>query len=97
MSDEGVQGQGSSHTEQLREKALEAGQNLREAGGHVREAAREQIGHLRERAGDMYEQGRAKAKQWEEGLESYVQEKPLKSLLIAAGVGLFLGIFWKRR
>ena len=29
-------------------------------------------------------------------LEEYVQEKPIQSLLIAAGVGLLLGILWKR-
>jgi ElaB/YqjD/DUF883 family membrane-anchored ribosome-binding protein len=26
-----------------------------------------------------------------------VQEKPIQSLLIAAGVGMLLGMFWKRR
>jgi ElaB/YqjD/DUF883 family membrane-anchored ribosome-binding protein len=29
-------------------------------------------------------------------LEDYVREKPLRSLLIAAGVGMLLGILWKR-
>ena len=29
-------------------------------------------------------------------LEEYVREQPIKSLLMAAGVGVLLGILWKR-
>ena len=36
------------------------------------------------------------AHEWEEGIESYVREKPLQAVLIAAGVGLLLGALWKR-
>jgi ElaB/YqjD/DUF883 family membrane-anchored ribosome-binding protein len=32
----------------------------------------------------------------EQSLEQYVQEKPIQALLMAAGVGLLLGILWKR-
>jgi ElaB/YqjD/DUF883 family membrane-anchored ribosome-binding protein len=32
----------------------------------------------------------------EQNLEQYVQEKPIQALLMAAGVGLLLGILWKR-
>ena len=31
-----------------------------------------------------------------ETLEEYVQEKPIQALLIAAGVGMLLGLLWKR-
>jgi ElaB/YqjD/DUF883 family membrane-anchored ribosome-binding protein len=33
----------------------------------------------------------------ERSLAQYVREQPLKSILIAAGVGLVLGRFWLRR
>jgi ElaB/YqjD/DUF883 family membrane-anchored ribosome-binding protein len=36
-------------------------------------------------------------KQVERSVAQYVQEQPLTSLLIAAGVGLVLGRFWMRR
>ena len=29
--------------------------------------------------------------EWEQGLEDYVREQPIKSLLIAAGVGMLMG------
>ncbi len=80
----------------VRNAAAEVQQNLRDMGGQVRDAAREKYDELRETAGEYYEQGRQRAEEWEHSIESYVQEKPLQSLVIAAGVGLLLGLFWKR-
>jgi len=77
----------STASEQVRDKAAEAAQNIRDIGGNVRDAAREQYDN----------QGRARAQEWEETLESYVTEKPLKSLAIAAGVGILIGLLWRRR
>ena len=33
----------------------------------------------------------------EAGVEDYIKEQPIKALLIAAGVGLLVGLFWRRR
>ena len=51
---------------------------------------------MREQAADYYEHGRRRASEMEQSLEQYVQEKPIQSLLIAAGVGMLLGILRKR-
>ena len=51
---------------------------------------------LRDQANEYYETGRERAREWEQGLEQYVQEKPLQAVLIAAGVGVLLGLLWKR-
>jgi len=80
----------------LTDKAAEVGQNLRDLGGQVRDQAREKYEQFSTQARNYYDQGRETAEQWEQSLESYVQEKPLQSLLIAAGVGMLLGILWKR-
>ena len=53
-------------------------------------------GQLRDQATDYYEQGRQRATEMEQSLEQYVHEKPIQSLLIAAGVGMLLGVLWKR-
>jgi ElaB/YqjD/DUF883 family membrane-anchored ribosome-binding protein len=74
---------------QLRDKAASM-------AGNIRDAATEQYEHLRDTASEYYDQGRRKAQEWQQGLEEYVQEQPIKSLLIAAGVGMLLGILWKR-
>jgi ElaB/YqjD/DUF883 family membrane-anchored ribosome-binding protein len=80
----------------IRETAAEVQQNIRDMGGQIREAAAESYDNLRDQAREYYEQGRERALEWEQGLEDYVREKPLRSLLIAAGVGMLLGILWKR-
>jgi ElaB/YqjD/DUF883 family membrane-anchored ribosome-binding protein len=90
------QGQGDQGAQALGQKATEVGQNIREMGGQVREAATEKYEQLREQATTYYDQGRQRATEWEQGLESYVQEKPLQAVLMAAGVGVLLGLLWKR-
>jgi ElaB/YqjD/DUF883 family membrane-anchored ribosome-binding protein len=97
MNDPQGGGTGSaSATGQVREKAGEVAQNIRDMGSGVRDAAREQYDQLRGQASDYYEQGRARAQEWEQGLETYVQDKPLQALAIAAGVGLLVGLLWRR-
>jgi ElaB/YqjD/DUF883 family membrane-anchored ribosome-binding protein len=96
LNDTTGQGQSSSATDQLRDKAAEVTQNVREIGSQIRDAAKEKYENVRSQANDYYDQGRAKAQEFESSIESYVQEKPVKALLIAAGVGLVLGILWKR-
>jgi len=71
-------------------------QTLRDAGSQIRDAATEKVSQLRDQAGEYYEQGKQRAQEWEQGLEEYIREKPVQSLLIAAGVGMLLGILWKR-
>src|SRR3954469_9386091 len=45
-------------TDQLRDKAAEVGQNLRDMGGQVRDAASEKYNQLRDQANQYYSQGR---------------------------------------
>jgi ElaB/YqjD/DUF883 family membrane-anchored ribosome-binding protein len=83
------------------------GEGLREKGEQIRSAAQKQAEQLRQNAGEYYEQGRQmageyyeqgrqKAMEWSEELEHYVREQPMKSVLIAAGVGMVLGFLWRR-
>jgi ElaB/YqjD/DUF883 family membrane-anchored ribosome-binding protein len=83
-------------TAQLRESAAQVQQNLRDMGGQVKDAAEEKFNELRDQAAEYYQEGRQRARAWEQSLEHYVQERPLKSLLIAAGVGAVLGFLWRR-
>lgn len=87
-----MQSQGQSSTEQSSGVA----QNLRDMGQQVKEKAQEQFETLRQSASEYYEQGRDKAMEWEHNVEDYIREQPMKSVLIAAGVGLVLGFIWRR-
>ncbi len=88
--------QETSSAEQMRQKASEAGQNIREMGAQAKEAARQQVEQVRQQASEYYERGREQAMEWEQNLERYIQDQPIKSLLIATGIGFALGAIWKR-
>lgn len=83
-------------TGQIGPKIEETKQSLREMGAQAKETAQQQIGQLRESAAEYYQQGRERAMQWEQSVEDYVREQPMKSVLIAAGVGMLFGILWRR-
>ena len=63
----------------------------------VRDTAQEKVERLRAGAADCASEGRDKVAQVERSFAQYVREQPLKSILIAVGVGLVLGRFWMRR
>ena len=92
----GQQGNAGGTAGSLRETASEVGENLRNLGSQVRDQATQQYENMRQQANDYYEQGRQRAMEMEQSLEDYVQEKPIQALLIAAGVGMLLGLLWKR-
>jgi ElaB/YqjD/DUF883 family membrane-anchored ribosome-binding protein len=82
---------------QLRDRASETRDQIRdytrEVGGQAKELGDEAMAV----ASAYYEQGREKMREWEGTLETQLREKPLQFLLIAGGVGLLLGLLWKRR
>ena len=80
-----------------RRKARTVTQDIRELGGMAREMAQEKVEQLRTGASEYYEEGRDKVQQVEHGFERFVREQPVKSILIAAGLGVLLGGLWMRR
>ena len=91
----GEQGQGGQQAG-LGQAAGQVGENLRNLGTQVRDQATQQYDQLRSQATEYYDQGRQRAMEMEQNLEQYVQEKPIQALLMAAGVGMLLGLLWKR-
>jgi ElaB/YqjD/DUF883 family membrane-anchored ribosome-binding protein len=61
----------------------------------------EKAEHVRERAGDLYQRVKSRAAEKEAEFEGYVKDHPVKSVLVAAGVGagvgLVLGVLLARR
>ena len=84
-------------TSDLGKQASEVNQGLQEMGETVRDSAQEKLGHIGERASAYCEQGREKAHGVACACEQYLRERPLQSVLMAAGVGWLLGRFGKRR
>ena len=87
----------STTSDRLAEQALEVKNDLQEMGQTVRDAAQEKLGHVGEKAAEYYEQGRDSVHGVACACEQFVRQRPLRAVLIAAGVGLLLGLLWKRR
>ena len=86
----------SSAIDEASRRASEVAGRVKEAGQQAASYVRDQYGHLSEEAQQAYGRARETASEWEQSAETYVQNRPLKALLIAAGVGLVIGLLWKR-
>lgn len=83
-------------TAALREKAGELREDLRDMATLAAGAGREQVQKVRDAATDKYDEAKGRVINWEQLLETYVRERPLKSLVIAAVVGMLFANFWRR-
>src|SRR5688572_1339330 len=90
--------------DRLYEQARGVTNDIQEMGGLASDAAQEQLGQMGDAASAYYGQGRDRVCQVERSVEQYIRERPLQSVLIAAGVraiagaaGLLCGRFWVRR
>ena len=81
----------------LGKQAKELAKDLQEMGGAAKDAAQEELVQLRETVSEYCEQGRDKVLHAKHTVGQIVRGLPIKSVLIAAGVGLVLGSFWTIR
>jgi len=78
--------------EQRQEAGKEVGQKVQEVGQKVQELTTQG----QEIAAEYYQQGRERVLAWQQQLQTQVREKPLQSLLMAAGIGLLFGLLRRR-
>lgn len=95
-TDQGGGGAVSQVGDKMREMGSQARQAATQKYEELRNAATEKYEQFRDTAKEYYEHGRERATEWEHGIEDYVREKPVQALLMAAGVGVILGLLWKR-
>jgi ElaB/YqjD/DUF883 family membrane-anchored ribosome-binding protein len=91
----GTQGSQAS-TRQDGHDTAERHDHMQETGKEMRDRAQELMTQGRDVAAEYYEEGRNQVLAWQQQLENQVREKPLQSLLIAAGVGLLFGLLRRR-
>jgi ElaB/YqjD/DUF883 family membrane-anchored ribosome-binding protein len=77
--------------------ASSAAESARLSYLHARDAAQQIAGQVRTRASQYLESGKAKAADMRVKVEDTVREHPLKTILIAAGAGLLIGMLLRRR
>ena len=85
----------------MQELAQEIGTQVRDwaqgVGGQLKEGAQEAIRQVETSTLQLSAQGHEAVGQLEKTLEDYIRAKPcLQSLLIAAGVGMVLGVLWRK-
>lgn len=86
-----------SATGELREKASDIKHDIQELGVAAKQMAQESLSQVRDAASDCMEQGRARAHDLSRSIENQIREQPLRSVLIAGGIGLLLGVLLIRR
>jgi ElaB/YqjD/DUF883 family membrane-anchored ribosome-binding protein len=83
--------------DRLRSQAQKLTIDLQEMGNIVGDAAQENLGQMRAGACEYIERGRDEVQKAEHTIEALIRDRPFKSILIAAGLGWFVGRFWKHR
>ncbi len=84
----------STTSDRLGEQAKVVTKDLQQMGDIARDAAREKVEELRENASGYYQQSQEKVQGVVSSFEQSIVQQPLKSVLIAVGVGLVLGRLW---
>ncbi|HSI32758.1 MAG: YqjD family protein [Phycisphaerae bacterium] len=91
-----TQGGVSGVVQTLKDKAGDVAQTLKDLPANVRDKAVEKYETVRDSAQEYYAQGKEKAAQWQDDVEQFVREQPMKAVAIAAGVGVVLGFLFRR-
>ena len=81
----------------LREQTATVRKDVRELGKLTKEVSQEKFGKAKDTATGYLQKGREKANKVEDSVVTYVREKPVQSLCIAAGAGALLGFLLTRR
>jgi ElaB/YqjD/DUF883 family membrane-anchored ribosome-binding protein len=81
---------------QMRERVSQTRDQVSEHAREVGAQAKELGDVAIDTASEYYKQGREMMREWESTLETKLREKPVQSLLIAGGIGLLLGLIWRR-
>ncbi len=87
----------SNTTDQFGKQAKEVTEDLQQMGRTVRDAAQAKLGQVGEKAAEYSEQAQDKLHGLACACEQFVRERPLGSVLMAAGIGWLLGRLWKGR
>src|SRR5262249_41987299 len=75
---------------------METCAQMRETGEEMRHKAQELTAQGKEMAAACYQQGREHVHAWQQHLTDHVREHPLQSLMIAAGLGMLVGLLRRR-
>jgi ElaB/YqjD/DUF883 family membrane-anchored ribosome-binding protein len=67
-----------------------------ELGSQLQEGVQEARQRVEASASQLSEQGHEAVGQLEKALADYIRARPLQSLMIAAGMGMLVGLLWRK-
>ncbi len=82
--------------DRLRDALTATRGNIADVGHLAKEAVQDKFHEMKDKASEKLVEGKEKLQEYEENIARHVREAPMKSVLIAAGVGLALGWLWRR-
>jgi ElaB/YqjD/DUF883 family membrane-anchored ribosome-binding protein len=95
-----IQDKAQEVSAQMREKAQGMGTQMAEkateTGDYLSHKAQELGTQAQELGAQYYEQGRASLRDLNRTVEGQIRERPIEALLVAGGIGLILGLLWRR-
>jgi ElaB/YqjD/DUF883 family membrane-anchored ribosome-binding protein len=83
--------------EMISERVSEIAKDFQEVSSATKRMAADSMDALRQTATQFLGEGRMKVREVGKSVQSKVQGKPGKSMIIAAAVGFLVGILWMRR
>ena len=93
----GIQGHsGNQGQSELREKAKQTKQDFKQEVGRVSEELRGGFSNVKEDVRDLAMTAGRAAREQLDPVEEYVREYPVRSLLMAVGAGMILGMIFRR-
>jgi ElaB/YqjD/DUF883 family membrane-anchored ribosome-binding protein len=83
---------GSRGTSPAQERSPQVRDKAQEVSAQVSDTARQ----VSETASAAYEQGREQIEHVGQYLEDHIRDKPLQSVVMAAGIGMLIAFLWRR-
>jgi ElaB/YqjD/DUF883 family membrane-anchored ribosome-binding protein len=80
----------------IRDKGRDVRDTVQQMGSSAKEMAQAGWENARDTAADYLDKGREKALELGETLEIQIRSRPIRALLIAAGIGFLAGMLLKR-
>ena len=87
----------STTSDRLGKQATAMKKDFEEMSETARAAAQEKLARVGEKASEVCADGRDKVHGLACACEQFISRRPLRSVLMVAGIGWLLGRFWKRR
>ena len=96
MGEENQKGQGPAVPPQAKEEAKRGETHVRKAAEDLRSAADATTDEYLGRAERVWDDARSRVRSFQGESEQYVRENPTKAVFTALGIGLMLGLMFRR-